>query len=398
MSDEKKDGRLKTIGRFACRQAAAGVVQFIAVLGFGVLLCVVLRPFEREVKTEIPGPTITVTVPVLVAGGDDPNAPGPMGWTDDPSQVEAIATTLPFKVFSDTPAGQAQDELPDRAFLWEYATKVLGKPIPTRNQGGVGSCVAFGAAGAVEYLMVLQIAFGAKEEWKEVSQEVIYGGSRVQIGGGQIRGDGSVGAWAAKWLKDYGVVPRGVYPGGIDLTKYSESTCRDYGERGCPKSLEPIAKLRPVREITRVPTTKDALKALASRYPLTIASNVGFGQRGPYVRDRDGVLRASGTWAHQMFVIGYVKHPARGWLFCIMNSWDKDWVSGPAGAGNPPPGSFWCDEPTMQRILSAGDSWAFSSLNGFPLRRLDWFIHNLPAPHERLTIVRRNDPCSSLAF
>ena len=41
-----------------------------------------------------------------------------------------------------------------------------------------------------------------------LSPEVIYGGSRVEIGGGRIRGDGSIGAWAARWVRDYGVVPR----------------------------------------------------------------------------------------------------------------------------------------------------------------------------------------------
>ena len=37
------------------------------------------------------------------------------------------------------------------------------------------------------------IASGAAFEWKPASAEVIYAGSRIDVGGGQIRGDGSVG-------------------------------------------------------------------------------------------------------------------------------------------------------------------------------------------------------------
>jgi hypothetical protein len=129
-----------------------------------------------------------------------------------------------------------------------------------------------------------------------------------------------------------------------------------------------------VGSISPVRTTDGLRRGMASGYTATIASNVGFGNRGPYARDADGCLRASGTWAHQMFVIGL--HEARdpGWLYCIQNSWGKDWVSGPRGAGDPPDGSFWCDERTMQRILDADDSWFFDGVGGFEARRLDWLI------------------------
>jgi hypothetical protein len=154
----------------------------------------------------------------------------------------------------------------------------------------------------------------------------------VQIGGGRIRGDGSTGVWAAKWSQQYGAVARGKYD-GYDLFRYSESTCRKFGSSGCPKSLEPVAKLAPTKSISQVQTVDEAKRALASLYPVTIASDVGFGSRGPYVRNAKGQLRASGVWPHQMCLIGYDRDSG---FFC-MNSWGEQWVSGPTGPGNPPP-------------------------------------------------------------
>src|SRR5437763_1529398 len=81
------------------------------------------------------------------------------------------------------------------------------------------------------------IASWAAEEYRDLAQEVIYGGSRVEVGGGRLRGDGSVGAWAAKFVHDYGVVPRGVH-GRYDLSRYDERRCREYGARGVPGDLE----------------------------------------------------------------------------------------------------------------------------------------------------------------
>ena len=49
--------------------------------------------------------------------------------------------------------------------------------------------------------------------------------------GGRVRGDGSVGAWAARFVSEYGVVERGVV-GRHDLRKYDEVLCREFGRLG----------------------------------------------------------------------------------------------------------------------------------------------------------------------
>ncbi len=314
--------------------------------------------------------------PVFTVVDNDENGGPPnrfaQGWIRDDDEVTRVVSTLAHPVFAATPAGSV-DVIPDHFYLWDVASSV-GVTILPRDQGSVGSCVSFGAACAVEYSQCSAMADAKANHhrmpsFKPVSQEVIYGGSRVQVGGGRIRGDGSVGAWAAKWCREWGSVARGKY-GNIDLEAYSESVCRQYGSRGCPKELEPEAKLHPTRAISPIKTVDEAKRALAAGCPVTVASDVGFGNRGPYVRNSLGQLKASGTWAHQMCLIGYDKTSG----FLCQNSWGAKWVSGPKGPGNPPDGSFYIEDRTVQRMLDQGDSFAFGDQVGFPARRPNWFV------------------------
>ena len=48
------------------------------------------------------------------------------------------------------------------------------------------------------------------------------------------------------------------------------------------------------------------------------------------------------------------------------NSWGPNWISGPK-RHNQPDGSFWIDADVLEkRILSQGDSWAYSNFVGYP--------------------------------
>lgn len=356
-------------------------------------LTVLMTALATYLGMPAPPPLIVErTVTVTTADEQDvvaapPDARRAMGWVRDGDAVKAVVTGLPHPRFATTPAAQVQT-VPDHVYLWDIA-RAVGADIPPRDQGSVGSCVSFGSACAVEYCECVAIAAAKKvglpvPEFKPVAQEVIYGGSRVQVGGGRIRGDGSTGAWAAKWCHDYGSVARGKY-GRYDLSNYSERTCRTFGSRGCPSELVPEAKLHPTRSISLVNTTDDARKALASGYPVTVASDVGFGNRGPYVRNAKGQLRESGEWPHQMCFIGYDNRSG----FLCMNSWGPDWVSGPTGPGNPPAGSFYVEESTAARMLGQGDSWAYADQVGFPARNADdWFIL---APRKRDPFALAND-------
>lgn len=300
------------------------------------------------------------------------------GWVEDPASVQAVMRGLATPLFADTPAGKAALGPAGDAdvFLWKAQVKATGALLPARNQGQVGSCVSFGTATAVETLECVQIAgwdrtHGPPPSYRDLAQEVIYGGSRVQVGGGRLRGDGSVGAWAAKWVKDYGVVARGVY-GANDLSQYSEATCRQYGDRGCPKELEPVAKEHPVKAVSLVRTGDEAKNALAQGYPLAVCSGQGFSAQ----RDADGFCRAQGSWAHCMAILGYQGGARPGFFIC--NSWGTSYHKGPGGKGDPPPAGFWAEASVVERMLGQGDTWAFSDVVGFPAKKpvneLDWYV------------------------
>jgi hypothetical protein len=304
--------------------------------------------------------------PPAYAGGPAGDPPRDFGWVNDPDAVRAVAGTLRFARFRDTEAFGAEYDGPDDVFLWDACRKVTGDVLPPRDQRSVGACVGFGTASAVEHLLCVQIALGANEEYRDLAPEVIYGGSRVEVGGGRIRGDGSVGAWAAKFVTRYGVVPRGIH-GRHDLRAYDEARCREYGRTGVPDDLEELARKHPVRSVTNVRTWDECRAAVRNGYPVAVCSSQGFTMQ----RDRDGFCAPRGVWMHCMAVVG-VRGGGRPGAF-LLNSWGPNAHTGPRGAGDPSPAGFWADAAVVDRMLRQGDSWAFSNAVGFPARKLNWY-------------------------
>lgn len=290
----------------------------------------------------------------------------PPGWVDDPEAVAIIVGAQPIPFFSMSQAAERQT-IPSEVYLWKAREKITGKPWPSRNQGRIGSCVSFGTAAAIEGTMAAEILAGDPEQIKDLAQEVIYAGSRVEIGGGRIRGDGSVGAWAAEFVKRYGIIDRSIH-GKYDLSQYDETRCRAWGQSGVPDDLEPIAKAHPVKSITLIKTWEEAKKALASGYGISICSQQGFSMK----RDGEGFAKASGTWAHCMALLGYQTGAREGGWIC--NSYGPDAHTGPVGSGNPPTCGFWVDANIVDKMLKSEDSWAFSGVDGFPARRINWYI------------------------
>ena len=289
------------------------------------------------------------------------------GWIDDPVAVSEVQVLQPVQSFADTPAGELSDEaIPEEVFGWKLYEKHFGKPWPSRNQLNVGSCVSFGTAAAIEYTLLSQIDKGTKEQWFDLVQEEIYSLSRVEIGKGRLgRSDGSLGAWAAQAVNQYGVMKRGIYlDGKFDLTSYVPARCREWGSTGLPDILEPIAKQRPVKSIVMVKDVGSAYKAIAQGYGIAVCSSRGFTMS----RDRDGFANISGVWNHCMAILGYSKKSRKGFWIC--NSWGPDAHKGPVGPGNPPTCGFYADEEVVASMLARNDSWAFSNVSGFPV--LDW--------------------------
>lgn len=305
-------------------------------------------------------------------GGAAPEtAVGAMGWVDDPEGREPVAATM--VPFADTPAFQAvRGDEPDHVFLWDFYRRVYGANPPERDQGAVGSCVSFGTAAAIEATLAAQVVLGFPGEFRDLAQEVIYGGSRVEIGGGRIRGDGSIGAWAAKFVVQFGVLARGIVK-GYDLTQYDESRCRGWGRTGVPDDLEPEARKFPVKDAAQVKSWIEFKRALASGYGVAICSNQGFTMR----RDERGVCQPKGTWYHCMGGDAFIRLPNGEEYGHLVNSW-RGAHTGPVGWGNPNGAGFWADSKVIDRMLKQGDSWAFSGATGFPARQIDWNVQGAP--------------------
>lgn len=249
--------------------------------------------------------------------------------------------------------------------LWQFAHKVLGGHIPNRKQE-IGDCVSFGMANAVMYLSCVQIVQGARQEYHPVFQPYIYGTSRHDVGGDRLgNGDGSLGSWAAEAVKRHGILfadDRGVPP-------YSGGIAKQWGSRsGPPREFYELAEDNPVKTVAKVSTFEQAAQAISNGYPVTVASMQGFAMSGQ-IRDSKCWGLPQGSWAHQMVFVG-VDIAARA-LFCL-NSWGPDlWPEQPDGA---PPGGFWVDERTCNRMLGQDDSWACSQFEGFPAQQLDHLL------------------------
>lgn len=377
------------------------IAAFLAIAGWALHAYQSIRdgkpiPQPPVIVVDNSGPPITNNVNVPAAA-DTPPAHG-QGWVADPDEVATVVADLPptLRVFSDTPAGKIQaEEMPKFVYGWKAYEQLFARPPPVKNQGQVGSCVGFGTTNAVERTLAAEIVRrkGHSAEWSRFTEEATYGGSRVEIGGSRIRGDGSVGAWAAQFVTKYGCVPRKSYP-QQDLTNYSESLCREWGRTGVPPAFEAIAKTFPVKSFVQVKVWEEAKAAMAQGYFIAVCSNQGFASK----RDANGVAQASGSWGHCMAIDGYHITEDKREYAHIVNSWDTNWISGPTGWGNPGGDGFWAESAVVDRMLKQGDSWAFSGVTGFPSRKpLNWDVHARPKSFEWFARASARDDRFALA-
>ena len=289
------------------------------------------------------------------------------GWVDDPKQVEAIMETLPYPVFQDVWQPIKGSGKGKKMLLYDIIRNVAGS-FPVRHQA-IGDCVSMGAAYAVDAVKAVDIYINKDfEAWvAETATEDIYAGSRVQIGRGQLgNGDGSIGAWAARYVNEYGALARQKY-GNVNLTTYSGSRASSWGRAnaGVPRSLIPYAKKHPILTVSQVTSYEQCRDLIVNGYAITIASNQGFSSQ----RDREGFARPQGSWAHQMSILGVDDEYKRPGVL-VQNSWGV-WNGGPKRL-NQPEGSFWVDADEIERrILNQGDSWAFSGYEGFKPQELN---------------------------
>lgn len=323
------------------------------------------------------------------------------GWVEDKSGAEEFVRSMGAEGFFSNAAPHAMAvPVGEDVFLWRAADKAsrkrYGKPFEVSNQGAIGSCVAHGAQHAVYLAESLAWDGGLMSEVPlRPSTPSIYGGSRVEArnrpeGSGGYS-DGSTGFHAAKCLRDWGVTYQRPYPEfGFDLTN-GQSLEREWGNwgnggRGDDGKFDAEAKKHPIKKVSRVGTWDELVQALSSGFPVTIASGVGFQASA---RDADAFIARNGGWAHQMCLAGLrwaknappgTTRPRDGVL--VLNSWGTKWPpqGGPKFPPDQPDGTFWITRADAEAVLSAGDSWAFSTSDNWqpvPIDNGAWFE---PAP------------------
>lgn len=336
--------------------------------------------------------------------------------TPESSRMGWVAPELPddvaeFRVVGSLPGYTSEGTVSN---LWDFSQRINdGEHFPTYRQE-VGDCVANGAANAVNYLQAVQlgqtpepfwavdeesgdVALTGPPEFRTAHRPFIYGVSRTdpKLGNKRLRGDGSTGYWAAYACRDIGVIAAT----GDDVPKYNGSLARKWGKSGPPKKFINQAKEFRVREVALVTSYEAARDALASGYPVTIASNQGFVMK-PVESDGKSWGKPKGNWNHQMCLIGVddtVQGPfggPKGAVYCL-NSWGATAHGKPAD--DAPPGGFWIDRRTADRILSQKDSWAYSNFDGFPVRDLDFQVFGAMPPPVRLASFVESDNTMPLA-
>jgi hypothetical protein len=302
-----------------------------------------------------------------------------MGWVDRPEEVEALLSRLPKPTFSAAAPGLKGFGEGQDLFFWEAEEKVLPALLPCINQTR-GTCVACGLARSVEDVIFAEIVlFGEAERFVgRVSTEVLYWGSRVEIGRGELGGpdnEGSLGSWGAEFVRDYGVLPRGVYGSYNLMVQDDDLACSLSGRgKGVPDELEPLIKQHPITAIAQIRTINEARDALASGKPVTIASMQGWTE----TRDANGFCKPKGQWAHQMCLRGVGVARGGQLFFVIQQSWGDKSPKGPdkitLESGRTitlPVGCFGVFAEDLERqTLRSGDCWTYAGLKGWRKRHL----------------------------
>ncbi|TWU12847.1 hypothetical protein CA54_16730 [Symmachiella macrocystis] len=290
------------------------------------------------------------------------------GWAGPEAVAEAAGIVKGMPEFMI--AGADGDNETSDVRLWKFSKAVNGGEHFPNVPQQVGDCVSWGAANAVNYLQAVQLARGPPAEFHPAYPPYIYGVSRVLVGNGRLgNSDGSVGAWAAEGLRKYGVL-RSDFEG---VPGYSGSVARKWGRRpGPPDEFVREGQRFPVETVAAVHSADDVRDSVCNGYPVTIASNWG-GRHDRGLSNKHGriVFKRSGSWNHQMCIVGYDGSGSEP-LFYVLNSWGPS--IHPAPIDGEPPGGFWIRAGDVDYITRQGDSFAFSGFRGFPARELDFHI------------------------
>lgn len=220
------------------------------------------------------------------------------------------------------------------------------------SQGPVGSCVGCAVAKSLELM-----------HGQKFSPEWLYGGGRKHFGEHKSRYPGSFVAYSAQLIKDKGALPSLDYSVmGDDLRVYSPARAKRW-ERGPPDSYDLVAT--GYRSgFVKINNWEQLRDAIANGIPVVVGSQVGFGSTRGVTRTSDGRLRSRwwSRWGHAMVFCGVSDGRSKRAL--LLNSWGKNWISGPKWLGDEPDGSFWISKADCEKMISYDDCWAILPIPG----------------------------------
>ena len=305
------------------------------------------------------------------------------GYTPDYPAIAAYAESLGNAYGDDVAQLVATDDGRD-TFLWRPLVYLLQRCdariqkrwlyvngtlvcLRSYNQGQVGSCVGNAEALDLSVELAVDIIVGnvPMQFTCMASAESCYALSREagnMLGGG----DGSYGAAAAKSSTTMGTLWQQPY-GSVDLSEYSVERCRQWGSRGVPADLKPIAAQTKLLSSYQIKNVDEAWALIGAGHPLNQCSNLGFAT----TRDSDGACKQQGSWGHSMALIGRRTTASGRRLFICMNSWGEDWVSGPVYEDQPQ-GSFGIDYEVVAKAVAQNDMFVKANMEGIKRRKLDW--------------------------
>lgn len=281
---------------------------------------------------------------------------GMPGWVKDEDAVKAVLETLPYPIFGDAAAHLAGTGEDKTVLLYKSHITLFGKHLPA-NEQQIGSCVSHCYSRAVDYLSLIEILNGDREEFKSISHSAIYGMAR-ELGGMLGGGDGLVGAYASKCVNTLGVTSNEF----AQDSRTDDRLARTWGSRGAPREIKEDAKKHLIKTVSLVATPEEARDAICNGYPIGVCSGQGFTMQ----RDSEGRCRPQGSWAHAMMWSGYDADKRR---FCVEQSWGQNTPSGPTYLDQPD-NSFWIDWDVAARMLRERDSFSLGSLDGWPAQKL----------------------------
>jgi hypothetical protein len=224
-----------------------------------------------------------------------------------------------------------------------------------------GDCVSHATRNACDISRAVEIDLHKQREgWiARGATEAIYG----------ARGHGGQGmscARAATFVSETGgIIVRKNYPGAADFSKYNGNLGAGWGGRGLPDKVIDLANDHQIKTVSLIKTVEEARDALANGYGLAVCSNVGFSNK----RDKQGIAKRSGSWAHAMAWIACDDTGSEP-LFLVQNSWGKWNDGGHPDWGPIPDGSFLITADVASNMLAQNGSYAFSEFDGFPVQKL----------------------------